>query len=122
MEANKEKFGKYLPDDFKASSLEDYTQKHIFEVFDTIEANKFSDEADFIEYLFRKENWKDEDYLRIQIKDIALAIAEVRQCESEDKDIDIIMSAKTGQPITVTGYAVLDSDGRDTGRRTMRRK
>jgi len=40
----------------------------------------------------------------------------------EEEQIDKIKQAKTGVPIELTGYAVYDKEGNDTGKRFMRKE
>lgn len=43
------------------------------------------------------------------------------QEKEEDEQINKIRSAKTGQPITLTGWAVIGPDGVDNGKRYPRK-
>lgn len=47
---------------------------------------------------------------------------EQEQRPREDEQIEKIQSAKTGKPITLSGYTVLDRNGKDTGKRFIRKE
>lgn len=40
----------------------------------------------------------------------------------EEEQINKIQSAKTGEPIELTGYGIIDQDGNDTGKRFIRKE
>jgi hypothetical protein len=40
----------------------------------------------------------------------------------EDQQAEKLMTAKTGEPITLIGYGVVDDDGNDTGKRFIRKE
>lgn len=42
--------------------------------------------------------------------------------KNEEEQIKKIQSAKTGEPITLTGYGIIDPDGKDTGKRFIRKE
>jgi hypothetical protein len=42
--------------------------------------------------------------------------------KEEDENMQKLKSAKTGEPITLTGYAIIDSRGQDTGKRFIRKE
>jgi len=43
--------------------------------------------------------------------------------KEEDENIQKLKSAKTGQPITISrSYGIISSDGKDTGRRFIRKE
>jgi len=45
----------------------------------------------------------------------------IKKRREEEKQIEKIKSAKSSEPITLTGYAVYDKDGNDTGKRFIRK-
>jgi hypothetical protein len=125
MEYNKQKYGKYRPDDWQIKSFEDYASRYTFDVFDLIEESKISDSEDFIKYYFEKEKeegWGEEEHLRKHFEKIALATAiEIRR-RAEGEQAKRLENAKTGEPITLTGYGVIDANGKDTGKRFIRKE
>ena len=42
--------------------------------------------------------------------------------DQEEEQINKIKSVKTGEPITLTGYGIIDKEGNDTGKRFIRKK
>ena len=115
MQRNKQKHGKYkIKDDYDNHS--EYLEKHIFDILDILEQNKYDDPEDFIKWALKKDNWKNHDYLREHIQAITLIIAKQLQWQGEDIEVEKLMKAKTGQPLEFTGYEVVDKNGNGTGR------
>lgn len=52
----------------------------------------------------------------------ALEELQNNQIKSEEEQSAKLESAKTGQPIELTGYGIVDAGGNDTGRRFIRKK
>jgi len=44
------------------------------------------------------------------------------EIREEEENMQKLKSAETGKPITLTGYAIIDSRGQDTGKRFIRKE
>lgn len=122
MASNKKEYGKYKPDDWPITTFLRYVQRHVFSLLDLIEENNFNDGDDFIKFAFRKDNWVAPEYERKHIEEIALFVFQYLQKEKEERRIEKIRSAKTGEPITLSSYGVVDKNGKDTGKRFARKE
>lgn len=131
MEYHKKKYGKYRPDEWQIGSFLENAQRYTSELFDLIEANKFSDPEDFIKYYFNRAK-KDgkEKYLCKHFEGIALATAaeiqergEKERIRIEKEQIRKLKNAKTGESITLDrSYGVIGPNSEDNGWRFIRKK
>ncbi len=123
MECNKEKYGKYRPNDWEVNSFSENIQRYTSEIFDIIDEKGFNDPEDFIKYYFNRAR-KDgkEKYICNHFEDIALAIAIEMRKRLEERQIKKLKKAKTGESIAFDKAYGVVVDGKDTGRRFIRKE
>ena len=92
MKYHKERYGKFTPDAWYIGSLAEDVQSIIFKIFDVLEIDKPINPEEFIITTIDKINWRDQQYLKNHIKEIALEVLKIylTQKDSWQKRDDVI--------------------------------